>query len=375
MAGSDDDPSMSTLPRLIACGIVVLLAVSACGQGEPQIVSGDAGPEPVPTATLLPTATPPPTSTPAPTPVAITMPRIPGEPAERVAIRMQVTDWVGVDITMESTDASATEDQDFADLPRGGKARMTRDLGHDQIPWRKGDQWPPDEEWITVTLTRAQWQFVLREMYHWLNVGAGWTDAESLEANAADGRTIARIQTQLLDPNRSSPARSGPGSAPRAGARHVVEAYANQVWLASFDGEPTYEDSWTAERLLGVSDGAIVVQTGVYWGDVELTVRVFDRAPQPLAESLAGWEVGEEETLRLDQSLYLVNPLAVDRAAEAFAPESPGLYRVRVLTRGRAPDPGFAATTRKTGERYEVTIWPVDEKEPRVWVGKDRLGE
>lgn len=302
------------------------------------------------------------------------MPSIPGDPAERVAIRMQVTDWVGVDITMDSTGSNATEDQDFADLPRGGKADAIRDLGHKQIPWRKGNKWPPDDQWITMTLTRAQWTFVLREMYFWLNVNPFSTDPEAVAANTADRKTIARIESQLIDPTRSSPGRPGPGKATKAGTGYAAEAYANQVWLAPFDGSPAFDDSWTPDRLLGVDDGAIVLLTGVYWGKVDVRIRALGSAPPPLVDSLDGWEVGEEETLRIDQPLYLFNPLAVDWVEDAFVPARAGLYRVRVLAHGRLPDHELGETTRTTGERYEITIWPVTSKQPRARAGADRLG-
>jgi hypothetical protein len=352
--------------RLRSASVALLLCLAACsGGGTDQVVGGDAGPEPGP-----PTVgrSPEPGSTSAGA-------RGPGS-AERVSIRMTVDDWAGIDADMDITGSGAVEDGGD-DLPKASKASAIRDLGADQIPWLKGNKWPPGKQQITMTLTRAQWSFVLQEMRGWADVSQSLaaTNPEMAEDAKSERAGIARIEQGLASPLKVTPGPKAPGTATRAGTRHRVESLEHQVWLAPFNAYPGPEEGWSKDQLLGISDGAVVVNTGVSWGKVDLTVRTLDAAPGPLSNSLTGWDVGEEDTFEITEPLHVFAPIGLWWAPNAFVPAKPGLYRVRVLASGRIADEGSDQRDGKSGERYEVAFWPVESRTPSLRYGKDALSD
>ena len=375
-------PRSAPLARLVRVLSPALagLVLAACGTGGEAVVPGDAGPAPEPRVTassdptLMPSPSPSPSATPSGSTTIEPARASAGDPAERVGIRMRVVDWSAIANTLESTTSVTLEDPGD-ELPLASKASAVSDLGHEQIPRLKNDKWPPDDQLVVITLSRAQWAFVLQEMRSWSEVSESMADThpEMAEDAQSDRAVIALIERGLVKPARVSPGRKAPGTATKAGTRHVAESMDHQIWLAPFNAMPQWEEDWISNRLLGVSDGAVVVLTGVAWGKVELTVRALDRAPAPIEQSMAGWDVGEEETFEVVEPLHAFGPLGLWWAEDAYVPARPGLYRVRVLAHGRIPDEGHDETEGRTGERYEVSIWPVKTVEPRVREGSDEL--
>ena len=354
-------------PAQLLLPVLAVLGLAACGTGD-AVVPGDAGPEPAPLVTASPARSPAPWAT------AEAGQASDADPAERVGIRMRVLDWSVIANTLESTTSVTLEDTGD-ELPLASKASAVSELGHHQIPGRENDKWPPDDRPVVITLSRAQWAFVLQEMWSWREVSESLAQTRPEMAEEAEmGRAvIALIERGLVRPARVSPGRSAPGTATKAGTRHAAEAMEHQIWLAPFNALPQVQDDWIANRLLGVSDGAVVVLTGVAWGTVDLTVRALDRPPAPIEKSMAGWDVGEEETFEITEPLHAFGPLGLWWAEDAYVPARPGLYRVRVLAHGRIPDEGYEETRGRTGERYEIAIWPVRTPEPRVREGSDEL--
>lgn len=345
--------------RLFAPGLALLLALSACGSGGEgtEVVAGDAGPEPAPTASSS----------------AAVLGRGP-KAAERIPVTMRVEDWFDVDSAMESTSSVTTESGHPEEMPRASKADAITEAGDKQVRIGKKGKWPPNAQEVTITLTRAQWAFVLDDLRQWAEVGESMPDdPDMVQGSVHERATIALIERQLASPAKVLPGPEAPGTATRAGTLHHVESMDHAFWIAPFNAYPIAAEEWVKEQLLGISDGAVVVNTGVMWGKVELTVLALDAAPPPLSEGLGGWEVGEEETFEVVEPLHLFAPLGLDWAENAFVPAEPGLYRVRVLASGRIPDEGFEPTDGETGERYEVTFWPVTGRKPHLRYGDDQL--
>lgn len=145
------------------------------------------------------------------------------------------------------------------------------------------------------------------------------------------------------------------------------------VLIPDLPVSPLVERHWESGWLLGVcSDGpSAIIRTGCAMGPVWVTFRALDQAPPDLADSMDGWEVGEEETLDITTDLTLTAPTSVT-ALRFEVPTRPGPHRLRVLARGRAEH--YDHVVESPTEEYEITIWPVDQTEPRHRHGDDGLG-
>lgn len=282
--------------------------------------------------------------------------------------------WSGIDSEMDNVSSTASETGDMYEFPKTGKALAIRDLGSKQVPW-VGDEWPPMDQMITVTLSRVQWQFVLGELCDSIPI---YEDIDDLESAGMTREEVALIEHALESPADATPGRRAPGTATRAGTRHVAETHGHQVYLTPFNAVPVWKDSWAGDQVLGVSDGpSVILLTGASWADVEVTIRALPGPPAPLTESLAGWELGEEETVEITEPLHGMDPIGEWYAEDAFVPARPGLYRVRVLVRGRVPfveaEDGSYDKAAGMNEHYDVSIWPVEDREPRARAGTDSL--
>ncbi|WP_019878028.1 hypothetical protein [Sporichthya polymorpha] len=350
--------------RIFGGAGVALLGLTGCGIGGDSVVPSDAGPDrsPIVEAPLSPSAgAPSPSARPAPV----------GDPAERIPVRLPLANWHLVDSALASTVSVTTEDPGD-ELPKASKASAVIELAEGQLA-KLGEK-PAEDRSVTIVLSRAQWAFVLEELRDWLAVAESMPDEpEVAESVPTERETIALIERQVAKAQKVLAGPRAPGTATRAGTRHFAEAFEHQVWLAPFDAYPVDEKSWLKEQVLGVSGGAVVIRTGVSWGNVDLTVRAFAAAPAPLSEGLGDWDVGEEETFEITEPLHAFGPLGLWWAENAFVPARPGLYRVRVLASGRVPDNGYDEVEGRSGERYEVSFWPVTNRAPHLRYGDDRL--
>ncbi|MGQ0630423.1 MAG: hypothetical protein ACT4P1_05230 [Sporichthyaceae bacterium] len=187
----------------------------------------------------------------------------------------------------------------------------------------------------------------------------------------ADSRGDGYVERPQPPPQPKDPRAAGervPG-----GVRYLGTVSESQVDLAPEDRFADFEMSWKADQVLGVdgSRKAAKLLTGCVYGEFWLTVHARTSAPAPLAKSMRGWEVGEEEDMMIHQPLF-ASDLDGDWYEEIFNPTNPGLHRVRVLAKGRAR--GFDEDVCDTPiESYDVTIWPVDSPKPRERRGDDGL--
>lgn len=156
--------------------------------------------------------------------------------------------------------------------------------------------------------------------------------------------------------------------------RHSARADHHLVCLAEFGRSPEPE-IWHPKEVVfvGKHQSGLLLRTGCSSGRVWVTIRSLDRAPAtPLADSLDGWDVGQEVTLTITGDLTLISPLGGSPfVRRAFAPERPGLHRVRALARGRARNRDRVSET--PSEEYDVAFWAVTETEPEILVGDDGL--
>ncbi|MDX6242203.1 MAG: hypothetical protein QOG10_7148 [Kribbellaceae bacterium] len=156
------------------------------------------------------------------------------------------------------------------------------------------------------------------------------------------------------------------------GLRHQVQASYHQVFLTPHGHSPIL-DPRQPGRLLAIDPAgpAVIVLTGCAQGPVHLTIHSTDQPPTALAESMAGWDIGEEDDIYIAGELYALSPLADLPDGAVFTPAAPGLHRIRVLARGRAAQYDFVVD--QPTEEYGVTIWPTTTPAERTHVGDDGL--
>jgi hypothetical protein len=73
-----------------------------------------------------------------------------------VTLVLPARTWSGMDGGVDNAVSEAAVEGDEATVSTGSAIRQA---GWDQVPWVDGE-WPPDEQEIEITLTRAQWAFV-----------------------------------------------------------------------------------------------------------------------------------------------------------------------------------------------------------------------
>ncbi len=156
-------------------------------------------------------------------------------------------------------------------------------------------------------------------------------------------------------------------------SRYAARVDYHQVFLTPLGKSPRPDRAaWSPAKVLLVDtdDAGLIVHTGCAAGQVWITIRSRAEPPTTLADSMLGWEVGEEETVTILEDLTLISPLGGDPVIEgAFRPRRPGLHRVRVLARGRAEN--YDSVSQTPTEHYDVTLWPVDEGQPALRLGDD----
>ncbi|WP_344604916.1 hypothetical protein [Streptomyces glaucus] len=91
------------------------------------------------------------------------------ESAVDVSVEMTMLQWHHIDGGMDNEVSTAAEDG-RDDIIEMGDA--VREAGWSQVAgWTPGvpgsGRWPPNDERVTVTLTRKQWRFVVRVLDYW----------------------------------------------------------------------------------------------------------------------------------------------------------------------------------------------------------------
>lgn len=94
---------------------------------------------------------------------------------------MAARTWSAIDATIDNVISVAAVDGETG-VVRTGEA--IREAGWAQVPWVNG-QWPPFDQVIAITLTRAQWEFALERMHEHAGIYAGLGDETSLELSRA----------------------------------------------------------------------------------------------------------------------------------------------------------------------------------------------
>lgn len=188
-------------------------------------------------------------------------------------------------------------------------------------------------------------------------------DDDGLADTSGDGHVEIPYTPPPVEPLREG--RAVPG-----GTRYLVRTDEHQFYLASPAGDPDPERlSYRHVFEVDHHKNSAVLVTGCALGDVWVTVRLRTSAPGPLARSMDGWEVGEEETMTIRKPLWLSDLMGDYDPQKIFTPAEPGRHRVRVLAKGRGLQ--YDEVCDKPVEHYELTIWPVDKDTPRVRLGDD----
>lgn len=80
--------------------------------------------------------------------------------SEPIPVRMPARAWATIDAGADNAAAIAAQG---GDEPVLALARSIREAGWAQVPWVDGE-WPPDDQVITIGLTRAQWRFAAADL-------------------------------------------------------------------------------------------------------------------------------------------------------------------------------------------------------------------
>lgn len=144
--------------------------------------------------------------------------------------------------------------------------------------------------------------------------------------------------------------------------RELVTASYHQVHLAPMGSSPVFagEDPM-ALALVDESQGALIIVTGIADGPVRMTIR--DQPAEPSAEETAdGWDESAEVAIRIDEPLFISSPTWTPVREPAIDVVEPGVYRVRVDSRGRGTD--YDGSTSTPSEEFRITFWPDREVGP-----------
>ncbi|MBU2670351.1 hypothetical protein KOI35_43305 [Actinoplanes bogorensis] len=115
--------------------------------------------------------------------------------------------------------------------------------------------------------------------------------------------------------------------------------------------------------LAAVTDGGVVIRTGVAEGQVEIEMNMLDGPPDEID---AGWEeVVDVSWHATEGGASVSGPYDDDLGPRHITPPWPGDYRVRVHARGRDDD---------ADESYKISVWSGPAEPERVHRRTDRLG-
>lgn len=344
-----------------AAGLLAVLTLTSCAVQPSSIVSGDGTPEP--TASAAPAPASPTPGTPSAQPASPKAHRATGYAGERVAVHMPVADCDGIIGEMDNVTSVELEGGD--DLSQAARAAALFDLVGKQV----ADE-PRQGNAVTVTLSRAQWAFVVDRLRESIPV---YRRIDMPDEAASARSTIDLVQRQLAAATTAVVPAPGP-----IGPTHWTgRADEHQFYLMPFNADAVERLPEPSDRLVEVTPtDAIVLYTGRTYADVDLTVRSLAGPPAALADDIGAWEVGEEVTVRITEPLYGFSPFTDWYAPDVFVPTGPGLYRMRVLARGRVhdePEDYEEISDQRATEHVEVLFWPVQTRQPGIRAGSDQV--
>lgn len=334
--------------RLVTASVVLALA----GCGSASTVSQE---DPTPSPTTSPTGT------------ARGL-------GDRIGVRLPMEDWHSINGTMDSVSSVGYEG---GEISSAGKADVVRDAGGKQAVKPGTDQWYPDAAVVEFVLSRAQWVWIADQLEHWASVA----DSVDQPEDAAHERRIAATIRATV---KARPVGATPTAGPTRTQRHRGLSDDHELYLTPYDaGDSPYTDIDTSElHVLHLTPGAtsdvLTLLTGRTYAVVDLTVRMLPRPSTSLADAMADgdWEVGEEATMRLSEPLVGLGSVGW-QAEDVIVPGTPGLYRVRVMAKDRLHDDHAHYAEWPDGpegretERFDVTVWPVTERQPVQLEGYD----
>lgn len=105
------------------------------------------------------------------------------DPDEPITIRLDAGIWSGIDGGMDNAGQDAI---DLDDQPTQLVAQEIREAGWAQVPWVDG-AWPPMDQIIAITLTRAQWRFALNDAL----------DSQPIYESLGDGQSVQLCEAAI----------------------------------------------------------------------------------------------------------------------------------------------------------------------------------
>jgi hypothetical protein len=100
-----------------------------------------------------------------------------------ITVRLITRHWQVIDAELDNVVAVAVEIDYQGQKIEMGEA--IRQAGWEQVPWVNGNQWPPVDQPITITLSREQWMFALAALDESDATYESLGDRESLELGRA----------------------------------------------------------------------------------------------------------------------------------------------------------------------------------------------
>jgi hypothetical protein len=110
-----------------------------------------------------------------------------------VAIQMTWAQWKVIDATMDNTGSIAAVDLEPEVVDRTSSIRRIgwEATQHIDRPYMDRGEWPPPEsvheEPVTVTLSRDEWRFVLKQLHRWAEVGGRESEGDTALADLVHG--------------------------------------------------------------------------------------------------------------------------------------------------------------------------------------------
>ncbi|MFJ9738589.1 hypothetical protein [Streptomyces sp. NPDC101166] len=154
-------------------------------------------------------------------------------------------------------------------------------------------------------------------------------------------------------------------------ARGLVPVQYHQFDISDEDGPAGPELERVHNGLVRVTDGVIVVMTGIHTGDVDVTVALHQTEPAP--DNGEWQEIVEISASSVSGELSvrgMMDDLEEEHPALSF--DGPGEYRLRIHARGR--DTAVDLAPDEVTEWYLIQSWPSSIHEVTVLRQTDSYG-
>lgn len=151
----------------------------------------------------------------------------------------------------------------------------------------------------------------------------------------------------------------------------LVPAAYHQFLISDEEGPAAADLPAAHNGLIEVTDGEIVVLTGVSNGDVDVTVTLHETEPVPSDED---WQEIVEISAHSASGELMVRAMMddLDEELPILSFNGPGDYRLRVHARGR--DTAVDLTPEEVTEWYLIQAWPASQQEVAVLRQRDSYG-